>query len=153
MITNAGQGVCENRVYVRTHTEALSRGQRRQTPNRGQTMGGKSRQGSKGFCHEKTVRKHVTLYMIKNNKNKCTLLVIYFHLVLFFLFIFFMRCFVWFPILIHIGIFRRQSTSAVFLIENIHLKEILSPYIFPLYFGHEVNNLVAHTFHLRCITL
>lgn len=32
------------RVYVRTHTKAPSRGQRRQTPNRGQTMGGKSRE-------------------------------------------------------------------------------------------------------------
>lgn len=31
-------------VRVRTHTKAPSRGQRRQTPNRGQTMGGKSRE-------------------------------------------------------------------------------------------------------------
>lgn len=51
------------RVYVRTHTKAPSRGQRRQTPNRGQTMGGKSRETGEQqiSANEKTIRKHVTL--------------------------------------------------------------------------------------------
>lgn len=52
------------RVYVRTHTKALSRGQRRQTTNRRQTMGGKSRETGEQqiSANEKTIRKHVTLY-------------------------------------------------------------------------------------------
>lgn len=126
------------RVYVRTHTKSPSRGQRRQTPNGGQTTGEKSREtGEQQISATKRLWGKMPLCMIIKNKNKCTLLVKYFHLA------FFMRCFVCFPILRHVGIFRRWNTRVVFVIENIHLKEILSTYIFPLYFSHEVNSLMA----------
>lgn len=58
MITNTGQGVCEN-TYKGTE-----QGTKETDPKQGTDYGREEQKdrGATNFCYEKTIRKHVTLY-------------------------------------------------------------------------------------------